>query len=363
MLSKIENQTIGTGNNKFRLDEQIRQSIVGLEPAWDKKEIEFDVEMDEVEFVGNENLFHHVWYNLIGNAIKFSPVGGVISIKLETLDNNVIFTVEDNGCGLSEEVQKHLFDKFYQDFPRVKSWMEDTQEFARKQGYVEDLWGRRRHLPDIQLPKFTVSLKDAGSDSTFNPLIGSKGIITRMKNPLVEKYENLCKKVRSKVDKDQLKLQAAAEGVSLQDNQGFIAEAERQSINARIQGGAASMSKKAMTSIYYDKEMRRLGFKLLIMVHDELIGECPIENQEAAMERLSYLMSEAGKPEVDLPMKCDVVAFSHWYLDEYTDMMCDKFDEMHKKGMTPSEIFESLLTEHPECTEEMLKDILKSRLE
>ena len=114
LLSKIENQTIGTGNNKFRLDEQIRQSIVGLEPAWDKKEIEFDVEMDEVEFVGNENLFHHVWYNLIGNAIKFSPVGGVISIKLETLDNNVIFTVEDNGCGLSEEVQKHLFDKFYQ---------------------------------------------------------------------------------------------------------------------------------------------------------------------------------------------------------------------------------------------------------
>lgn len=261
-----------------------------------------------------------------------------------------------------EEAQE-IFDKFYQDFPRVKSWMEDTQEFAREQGYVEDLWGRRRHLPDIQLPKFTVTLKDNKGNSTFNPLIGSKGIITRIKNPLVEKYENLCKKVHSKIDKDQLKSQADAEGVSLQDNQGFIAEAERQSINARIQGGAASMSKKAMTTIYYDEEMRRLGFKLLIMVHDELIGECPIENQEAAMERLSYLMSEAGKPEVDLPMKCDVVAFSHWYLDEYTDMMCDKFDEMHKKGMTPSEIFNSLLCDHSECTEEMLKDILKSRLE
>ena len=114
LLSKIENQTIGTGNNQFRLDEQIRQSIVGLESAWEKKEIEFDVEMDEVEFVGNENLFYHVWCNLIGNAIKFSPVGGVVSIKLEKLDGCVLFTVEDNGCGLSPEVKKHLFDKFYQ---------------------------------------------------------------------------------------------------------------------------------------------------------------------------------------------------------------------------------------------------------
>ncbi len=115
LLSKIENQSIQTNQTRFRLDEQIRQSIVALEPAWEPKEIEFDVEMDCVEYLGNESLLHHVWDNLIGNAVKFNPVGGLVSIRLSQQENTILFTVEDSGPGLSEEAQKHLFDKFYQE--------------------------------------------------------------------------------------------------------------------------------------------------------------------------------------------------------------------------------------------------------
>ena len=114
LLSKIENQSIQTSRSKFRLDEQIRQSIVALEPAWEKKNIEFDVEMESIEYLGNESLFHHVWDNLIGNAIKFSPCGGLVVIRLEKDGKNILFVIEDNGPGLSEEAKKHLFDKFYQ---------------------------------------------------------------------------------------------------------------------------------------------------------------------------------------------------------------------------------------------------------
>lgn len=114
LLSKIENQSIPVNQTSYRLDEQIRQSIVALEPAWEKKDIEFDVEMDSVEYTGNENMMHHIWDNLIGNAIKFNPECGLIRIHLAKQNDDVIFTIEDSGPGISDDAKKHIFDKFYQ---------------------------------------------------------------------------------------------------------------------------------------------------------------------------------------------------------------------------------------------------------
>ncbi|MBQ8831117.1 MAG: HAMP domain-containing histidine kinase [Oscillospiraceae bacterium] len=114
LLSKIENQTIQTNQTKYRLDEQIRQSIVALEPEWSEKEIEFDVDMENIEYTGNEGLMRHVWDNLISNAIKFNPVGGFVRIMLEQQDDRIVFTIEDSGPGISDEATKHIFDKFYQ---------------------------------------------------------------------------------------------------------------------------------------------------------------------------------------------------------------------------------------------------------
>ncbi|MBO5222855.1 MAG: HAMP domain-containing histidine kinase [Clostridia bacterium] len=114
LLSRIENQSIQTQKSTFRADEQIRQSILGLEAAWTEKELEFDVEMEEILFTGNEALLRHVWDNIIGNAVKFSPHGGIVAIRLKQEETCLRFTVEDSGPGLSKEAQKHLFDKFYQ---------------------------------------------------------------------------------------------------------------------------------------------------------------------------------------------------------------------------------------------------------
>lgn len=114
LLSKIENQSLSVKPTVYRLDEQIRQSIVAMEPAWSKKDLEFDVELDRVEYTGNENMMHHVWDNLIGNAIKFNPECGLVRIRLTQRNDDVIFTVEDSGPGLSDEAKKHIFDKFYQ---------------------------------------------------------------------------------------------------------------------------------------------------------------------------------------------------------------------------------------------------------
>ncbi len=114
LLSKLENQQIPTNQTSFRLDEQIRQSIVMLEPAWVKKDIELDVELDRVSYLGNEPMMRHVWDNVIANAIKFSPDGAVVKIRLTKKLKKLVFTVDDQGPGLTEEAQKHIFDKFYQ---------------------------------------------------------------------------------------------------------------------------------------------------------------------------------------------------------------------------------------------------------
>lgn len=114
LLSKIENQSIQTHQTRFRLDEQIRQSVVALESAWTAKDIELDVDLESIDYVGNENLLHHVWDNLIGNAIKFNPQFGLVKLNLKKESEEIFFTVTDSGPGLSEEAMKHLFDKFYQ---------------------------------------------------------------------------------------------------------------------------------------------------------------------------------------------------------------------------------------------------------
>jgi len=114
LLSKIENQSIQAKREVFSLDEQIRETIVALETAWAPKYIELDVELDSVKYNGNEIMMRHIWSNLIGNAIKFTPENSTVSIRLQNQKDKFVFSVTDQGEGLSDEAQKHLFDKFYQ---------------------------------------------------------------------------------------------------------------------------------------------------------------------------------------------------------------------------------------------------------
>ena len=114
LLSKVNNQTISLKASTFRLDEQVRQSILALESKWEKKEIEFDIDLDEIEHTGYENLLSHVWLNLIDNAVKFSPQNGQIRIRLKQLAGSVTFSIWDNGLPIPEADIDRIFNKFYQ---------------------------------------------------------------------------------------------------------------------------------------------------------------------------------------------------------------------------------------------------------
>ena len=114
MLSKLENQEIVSGKSEFRLDEQLRKCILLLERKWAEKNIEFDMDLPKINYYGSEPLLSQVWVNLLDNAIKHSPAGGVVHIAIQQTDSLLIVTITDHGNGMSEEVQKHMFEKFYQ---------------------------------------------------------------------------------------------------------------------------------------------------------------------------------------------------------------------------------------------------------
>ena len=121
MLSKLENQEIVSGKSEFRLDEQLRRCVLLLEGKWAEKNIEFDMELPKLSYYGSEPLLSQVWINLLDNAIKHSPDGGVIQIGIRQTDGLITVTLSDRGDGMSEEVQKHIFEKFYQGDPSHKA--------------------------------------------------------------------------------------------------------------------------------------------------------------------------------------------------------------------------------------------------
>ena len=114
MLSKIESKSLAEQYKDFRLDEQLRQAVVSLESAWAEKDIVFNVNLDEVTLNGCEALLMHVWTNLISNAVKFSERGQSIEIRLLDQKECVVVSITDHGCGMTQEVQERIFEKFYQ---------------------------------------------------------------------------------------------------------------------------------------------------------------------------------------------------------------------------------------------------------
>ena len=114
LLSKVENQNIPGEVKTYKLDEQIRQTLVLLEPKWSEKNIDLDIELEEISIKNCEGLLAHVWLNIIGNAIKFCGNNGHVAVRLTEGIEGVTVLVRDNGIGMNGDTLRHIFEKFYQ---------------------------------------------------------------------------------------------------------------------------------------------------------------------------------------------------------------------------------------------------------
>ena len=114
MLTRLESTEKFTARNVFSLDEQIRRTLLLLEQQFKKKQLTVNIDLEEVNITANEEILNNLWINLMDNAIKFCPAGGLIDVALSTEEEKVIVSIFNSGEGIDEETKKHLFEKFYQ---------------------------------------------------------------------------------------------------------------------------------------------------------------------------------------------------------------------------------------------------------
>lgn len=114
-LNKLENQKIHPATATFDLGEQLCECFLAYENVWERKGIEIDTDIaDGVLVTADPELLCLVWNNLFSNAFKFTEQGGKVSLALTAQDGRAAVSVADTGCGISPEVGKHIFEKFYQ---------------------------------------------------------------------------------------------------------------------------------------------------------------------------------------------------------------------------------------------------------
>lgn len=132
---------------------------------------------------------------------------------------------------------RQLLDQFFESYPRIKQYIDDTKEAANNNGFVETIMGRKRFFPELANPKLPMNQRLA---------------------------------------------------------------LERQSINAPIQGSAADIMKLAMVDMHRALAEQGMQTKMLLQVHDELVLEVPDAEREAAIALVKQVMGNAYKLDVPL---------------------------------------------------------------
>ena len=131
------------------------------------------------------------------------------------------------------EEAKNTINTFYEAYPTVKKWMDESVKMAKDIGYVTTVCGRRRRLPNIQLPPYTI--KKVKSDISDNNIL-FEDIENNDNNDLITYYKDKLDKCKNRFQIQDIVKEAEKCGIEIEDNSGWIATATRQCVNARVQG-------------------------------------------------------------------------------------------------------------------------------
>ena len=170
-------------------------------------------------------------------AINFGIIYGISAFGLA------------NQLGIAREEAGAYIKKYFERFPGIRDYMEETKAAAKKNGYVTTLFGRKCHYPDISAP-----------------------------NPSVRAFN------------------------------------ERAAINARLQGSAADIIRRAMIRMEGALAKQKLNAQMLLQVHDELVFEVPEDEVAKTLPVIKKVMEDAPHPAVSLsvPLAVDAHAANNW---------------------------------------------------
>lgn len=228
-----------------------------------------------------------------------------------------------------------VYDSVMKAFPGLQRLMTSSQSSVKRVGYTETILGRRRHLPDMQLPRFQFSAMKNYVNPDVDPLDPTT-LQHRSDIP-----ERIIKELESEFNGYKYFGQIARrtrelyeQGIKVTNNSSKINDATRQVLNSMVQGSAADMTKLAILMLESNEEWHEIGGRLLMPVHDEIICEVKLENWQRGGELLSGMMLKAAEF-LPFKMKCDVTTSLRWYGMEYpckypkpTDVSTEDPDEI-----------------------------------
>src|SRR5262245_19540601 len=188
---------------------------------------------------------------MFGVPVKGMP--GEVRRRAKAINFGIIYGISAFGLaaqlGIAREEAGAYIRKYFERFPGIRDYMEETKKFAKNNGYVLTLFGRKCHYPDIRASNNTIR--------AFN---------------------------------------------------------ERASINARLQGTAADIIRRAMIRMDAALAKKKLNAQMLLQVHDELVFEVPENEVEKTLPVITKVMEEAPMPALSLsvPLQVDARAAHNW---------------------------------------------------
>lgn len=248
------------------------------------------------------------------------------SILLGVLYGRSIPSIADQLYGkrddmTDEQKQKaaqKVFDAVMNAFPGLRNLMINTQNHASQYGYTETILGRRRHLPDMQLPEFEFKAMKGYVNPDVDPLDVStlenrdeipKHVVDDLKKEFgkYKYYGQIAKRTKQLYEEEHIRVI---------NNRPKINDATRQCVNSVVQGSAADLTKMAILNLCNNKRWQEIGGRLLVPVHDELITEVPEQYAKEGAKILSDCMCGAASF-MPFPITCDVETSYRWYGMEY----------------------------------------------
>lgn len=113
-MSRLDAQDTVTHRQACDIDEQVRRDVIMLSERWAHRDIALDLDLQAPAIETDSDLVHQIWINLIDNAYKYTPDGGMVDIATCAVPDGVQVVVRDTGRGMTADEAAHAFDRFYQ---------------------------------------------------------------------------------------------------------------------------------------------------------------------------------------------------------------------------------------------------------